>query len=277
MAIKKIAFHGERGAFSEAAAGLLIKGPIKAIPSESFDQLFDKVENRSADFGVIPIENSLIGSIHHNYDLLLERNLSVIGEAQLRVVHCLIASPKTRLGKIKKVYSHPAALDQCRNFFRKHKNIKPVSYYDTAGAVKMLVESNLTDSAAIASPFAAEIHKMKKLKKSIEDEKSNFTRFLLLSRKPIKFSGKAKTSVVFSLKNIPGALFKALSVFALRDIDLTKIESRPARKHGWQYYFYIDFIGSIKEVRIKNALDHLEEITQFQKILGSYPTSITLY
>lgn len=274
MAIKKIVFQGERGAFSEAAAELLIKGQIKAVPCESFDLLFDKVENRSANFGVIPIENSLIGSIHHNYDLLLQRNLKVIGETQLRVVHSLITSPGVTFGKIKNVYSHPAALDQCRKFFKKYKNIKPISYYDTAGAVKMLAESNLTDSAAIASPFAAELYKMKKLKKSIEDEKSNFTRFLLLGRKSVKFSGRAKTTVVFSLKNQPGALFKALSVFALRDIDLSKIESRPARKHGWQYYFYVDFFGSIKSTDVKNALDHLREITQFQKILGCYQTNI---
>ena len=275
MAIKKIAFQGERGAFSESAASLLIKEKIKVVPCESFESLFDKVENRSADFGVIPIENSLIGSIHRNYDLLLERNLNVVGETQLRVVHCLIASPKSTFGKIKKVYSHPAALDQCRNFFKKYKNIESIPYYDTAGAVKMLAESELTDSAAIASPFAADLYHMKKLRKSIEDEKSNFTRFLLLSKRPLRSTGKLKTSIVFSLKNVPGALFKALSVFALREIDLTKIESRPARKHGWQYYFYIDFVGSAKETHIKNALGHLQEITHFQKILGSYPSNIT--
>lgn len=275
MAIKKVAFQGERGAFSEVAASLLMKEKIKAIPCESFDALFDKVENKSAHLGIIPIENSLIGSIHHNYDLLLERNLKVIGETQLRVIHSLIASPKTTFGKIKKVYSHPAALEQCRNFFKKYTNIKPISYYDTAGAVRMLAESDLTDSAAIASPYAAKLYKMKKLRKSIEDEKSNYTRFLLLGRRSIKTSGQVKTSIVFSLKNLPGALFKALSVFALRDIDLTKIESRPARKHGWHYYFYLDFIGSPKEVRIKNALDHLQEITHFQKILGCYQANIT--
>ncbi|MCP4704827.1 MAG: prephenate dehydratase [candidate division Zixibacteria bacterium] len=274
MAIYKVAFQGERGAFSEVAASLLIKGEIKAVPCISFDELFDKVEKRSANFGVIPIENSLIGSIHRNYDLLLERNLKVIGETQLRIIHSLITSPKTTFAKIKKVYSHPAALDQCRKFFAKHKNIEPISYYDTAGAVKKLAESDLTDSAAIASPFAAELYNMKRIRKSIEDEKSNFTRFLLLGRKPINISDNIKTSVVFSLKNLPGALFKALSVFALRDIDLTKIESRPARKYGWKYYFYVDFIGSQKEDHIKNALNHLREITHFQKILGSYPSNI---
>jgi len=257
------------------AASLLIKDKIKAIPCKSFDRVFDRVEKRSADLGIIPIENSLIGSIHHNYDLLLERDLKVIGETQLRVIHSLISSPKTSFGKITKIYSHPAALEQCRNFFTKNVTIKPISYYDTAGAVKMLAKSNLIDSAAIASPFAAELYNMKILKKSIEDEKTNYTRFLLIGRKPIEISDKIKTTVVFSLKNLPGALFKALSVFALREIDLTKIESRPARKHGWKYYFYVDFLGSQKEIHIKNALNHLKEITHFQKVLGSYPTNIS--
>lgn len=163
------------------------------------------------------------------------------------------------------------ALEQCRKFFKRHKTIAPISYYDTAGAVKMLAESRLTNSAAIASPYAAQIYKMNLLQQSIEDEKHNYTRFLLLSRSLVAFKGKAKTSIVFSLKNEPGALFKALSVFALRSIDLTKIESRPSRQKAWQYYFYVDFEGAVKEERVNHALDHLGEITHFIKILGSYP------
>lgn len=271
MASKKIAFQGERGAYSEVAARELQGKSITPVPCDSFDTLFKRVENKQADFGVIPIENSLVGSIHKNYDLLLEHNLSVIGEVQLRVAHALIAPPNVTFRKITKVYSHPMALDQCRNFFKKYKTIAPISYYDTAGAVKMISESQFDNSAAIASPYAAKIYKMKLLRESIEDEKHNYTRFLLLGRKPVKIKGKAKTSIVFSLKSKPGALFKALSVFALRDIDLTKIESRPSRKKAWQYYFYADFEGAVKDERVNHALDHLAEITHFIKILGSYP------
>ncbi len=271
MTKKRAAFQGERGAFSEEAAYKLLGKSVLPIACDSFESVFDKVESKQAEYGVIPIENSLIGSIHKNNDLLLERDLTVIGETQLRVVHCLIALPGTSIKRIARVFSHPAALDQCRNFFKKHQKIEPVSYYDTAGAVKMLTESKMTDAAAIASPFAAKIYKMRQLKNSIEDKKFNFTRFLLLARRAIRFKGKAKTSIVFSLKNEPGALFKALSVFALRDIDLTKIESHPSRRRAWEYHFYIDFIGSVSEPAVKNALNHLREIAPFMKVLGSYP------
>ena len=271
MASKKVAFQGERGAYSEVAARELLGKTITPVPCDSFETLFDKVTHKRAELGVIPIENSLVGSIHKNYDLLLEHNLKVIGEIQLRVSHALIAPPNVSFNKISKVYSHPMALEQCRKFFKKHKTIAPISYYDTAGAVRMIAESGITNSAAIASSYAAQIYKMKLLKQAIEDEKHNYTRFLLLSRVPVVFKGKAKTSIVFSLKSEPGALFKALSVFALRSIDLTKIESRPSRKQAWQYYFYVDFEGAVKEERVNHALDHLGEITHFVKILGSYP------
>lgn len=271
MPSKKVAFQGERGAYSEVAARQLLGKNITPVPCDSFETLFERVEKKLADLGVIPIENSLVGSIHKNYDLLLDHKLNVIGEVQLRVSHALIAPPGVSFKKVSKVYSHPMALEQCRKFFKRHKHIAPISYYDTAGAVKMLSESGLNNSAAIASPFAAQIHKMKILKQAIEDEKHNYTRFLLLSRNSASFKGKAKTSIVFSLKSEPGALFKALSVFALRSIDLTKIESRPSRQKAWQYYFYVDFEGGIKEERVTHALDHLGEITHFVKILGSYP------
>lgn len=267
---KTVAFQGERGAYSEVAAKELAGKSVQPIPSESFEIIFDKVETGKADYGIIPIENSLIGSIHKNYDLLLERKLKVIGESLQKITHCLIAPKGVSLAKISRVFSHPAALDQCRDFFRKHSTIAPISYYDTAGSVKMLSESGFKNAAAIAAPYAAKIYNMKILRKSISDETSNKTRFLLLSKKDAQFKGKAKTSIVFSMKNGPGVLFKVLSVFALRDIDLTKIESRPARKKAWEYYFYLDFVGSLKEERVRLALEHLKEITHFIKILGSF-------
>ncbi len=273
MAKIKAAFQGERGAFSEVATKKFLGKNVIPTAYDSSELLFDAVEKGKVKYGIIPIENSLIGSIHKNYDLLLERNLKVIGETYLRINHCLIALKKVPLSKIQRVFSHPAALDQCRDFFNRHQTIAPISYYDTAGAVKMLSESGLTNAAAIASPYAAETYKMQIIRKSIEDENTNFTRFLLLSKKDKPFKGKAKTSIVFSMKNEPGVLYKALSVFALREIDLSKIESRPLRKKAWQYHFYVDIEGTVTEERVKKALDHLGEITHFIKILGSYHMS----
>ncbi len=274
MAVRKVAFQGERGAFSEQAARRLTGKTARVLPCNSFDNLFDKVESGDVHYGVIPIENSLIGSIHRNYDLLLERNLKVIDETQVRVVHCLIAAPGVTMRKIKKIISHPAALEQCRNFLARYPDITVEPFYDTAGAVKMLAEQKPTDTAAIASPLAAEIYKMKVLRKSIEDEKCNYTRFLLLARKPRPVRGMAKTSIVFSLKNKPGNLYRALSVFALRDIDLRKIESRPSRRKAWEYYFYVDFIGSLAEDRVKYALSNLDEISHFVRVLGCFPARV---
>jgi len=274
MKILKVAFQGERGAFSEVAARALIPSAIAPFPCESFEDVFEAVESKRVRFGVIPIENSLVGSIHRNYDLLLERPLHIVGETQQRIVHCLLAPKGAGLRKIRTVYSHPVALDQCRRFFREHPDIKPMSHYDTAGAAKMVAEQEQGDHAAIAGPLAAEMYDLSILRKSIEDEKSNRTRFLLLARKPLKFTGRAKTTIVFSFKNQPGGLFKALSVFALRDIDLTKIESRPVRHSNWQYYFYLDLVGSAADPNVGRALDHLSELTSFLKILGSYPLTV---
>jgi len=274
MALKKIAYQGEPGSFSEVAAEQLLKGNKRLVPLDSLEQVFAAIHHARADYAVVPIENSLVGSIHKTYDLLLDHKLHIIGETQLRVVHCLIAPKGTAFSRITKAFSHPVALEQCRNFFAKHTSIAPVSYYDTAGAVKMLAESGLPSAAAVAGPHAADTYGMSILRKSIEDEKSNHTRFILLSRKPVTVRKQAKTSLVFSMKNMPGALFKALSVFALRDIDLTRIESRPVRVKAWQYYFYVDLAGSVTEKRVKRALEHLGEITHFIRILGSYSRQV---
>jgi prephenate dehydratase len=274
MARTKIAFQGERGAFSELAARKFCKQSFTPLPCETFEDIFDTVEAGKADLGVIPIENSLVGSIYRNYDLLLERQLHVIDETQLRIVHCLMAGQDASLKKITRAVSHPAALDQCRNFFAKHKSIRPEIFYDTAGAARFVAENNPPATAAIAGPMAARLYGLKVLKQSIEDEKTNYTRFLLISRNPRTVRQKAKTSIAFSTQNRPGILYKALSVFALRDIDLTKIESRPVRHHAWQYHFYIDFIGNIRDEHVKRALDHLGEITYFVRILGCYPLRV---
>jgi len=264
----KIAFQGEPGAYSEQAVFNYF-GKVETEPCESFDVVFDSVISHSCDAGVIPIENSLAGSIHQNYDLLLRHDLHIVGEYLLRVQHCLITVPGVKKEDIKKAISHPQALGQCAAYLRR-LGIKAESAYDTAGSVKLLKESGARDTAAIASRRAAEIYEMQILEEGIEDNAENYTRFLAISKTTIQPDGEAKTSIVFTLKNQPGALFKALSVFALRDIDLTKIESRPLQGKPWEYLFYIDFIGAAHEETVRKALDHLSEYALMLRVLGSY-------
>ena len=272
MSKLKVAFQGERGAYSEAAAVEFFDGQaIEPVPCETFDEVFACVEAGECERGIVAIENSLAGSIHRNYDLLLEHDLSIVGEYYLRVVHCLIAHPGTKLTDIRRVYSHPQALAQCEKTLDWLPDVERISTYDTAGSVALIKREGLRDAAAIASRRAAEVYDMQILKEGIEDNPENYTRFLILAQDPIEPRGPAKTSIVFATKNAPGVLFKALSVFALRDIDLTKIESRPLKGKPWEYIFYLDFLGSITEERCNNAINHLREIAAYLRILGSYP------
>ncbi len=264
----KIAFQGEPGAYSEQAVFNYF-GDVETGPSESFDMVFDSVVSGECAYGLIPIENSLAGSIHQNYDLLLRHDLHIVGEYLLRVQHCLIVLPGVKKEEIRKAISHPQALGQCAAYLR-GLVIKPESVYDTAGSVKMLKESGAHDTAAIASRRAAEIYGMQILEEGIEDNPENYTRFLAIAKEAVQPAGEAKTSIVFTLKNQPGSLFKALSVFALRDLDLTKIESRPLQGKPWEYLFYIDFIGSTYEETVRKALDHLSEYALMLRVLGSY-------
>jgi arogenate/prephenate dehydratase len=268
-----VAFQGAHYAFSEIAAKKMFGRAILCIPCKSFEDVFAMVEKGRASHGIIPIENSLTGSIHRNYDLLLEHNLKINGEFLLRIEQHLIANPGTEIKNISVIYSHPQALEQCRRFLSTLKDVEAVASYDTAGSVKMIKEKKLLNAAAIASKIAARDYKMRILLTEIEDIPENFTRFLVLATSD--YQGTAdpnKTSIVFSVKNIPGALFKSLSVFALRDIDLLKIESRPLRGRPWEYFFYLDFAGHKDEEKSQNAIRHLQEITTFLKVLGSYPS-----
>lgn len=231
------------------------------------------VRSGAATHAVIPIENSLHGSVHENYDHLLEYDLSICGETSIRISHNLIALPGTRLAHIRRAFSHPVALNQCRRFFEKHKRIEPVSYYDTAGSVKMLQAEKPSGAAAIASDTAAALYGGIILKRNIEDNRQNFTRFFLLTKQanpPQSAKGDWKTSIAFSTPNAPGALFRAMACFALRDLSLTKIESRPLRARPWEYLFYLDIAGAQDDQRVKNALANLAEATNFLKVLGSY-------
>lgn len=265
----KVAIQGELGSFSHEAAGKMLPGS-SVVPCARSAEVFDRVESGSAGAAVIPIENSLAGSVAEHFDLLLARELFIHAEFHLRIRHNLIAPPGVALKQIRRVFSHPVALDQCRNFFRSHPQVQAVPFYDTAGSVRHILAEKLTDAAGIAAKQAAAQYGGRILLAGIEDDRQNYTRFLLInkSRKVARDAGK--TSLAFSLKNVPGALFKALSVFALRDISLSKIESRPMRGHPWEYVFFVDMLRGDDEPA-RNAIRHLAEIAEFVKVLGVYP------
>lgn len=265
-----VAFQGEPGAYTEEAAFRFFGKSTEGRPYESLDEVFEAVEVGDVPFAMVPVENSLEGSITRAYDLLLDSPLMICGETEMRISHCLIANEGAGLDTIKTVYSHPQALGQCRNFLN-HLNSELVPSSDTAGSVKMIKERGLTESAAIASARAAEIYGLKIIAREIEDNPHNFTRFFVLSREDALPTGNDKTSIVFSLKHKPGALYDCLREFASRNVNLTKLESRPTRHQPWEYNFYMDFAGHHREKNIAEALEHLEEHSVFVKILGSYP------
>ena len=266
-----VAFQGEQGAYSEIASRRFFKRPVRTVPCVTFDLVFQKVQRGEAAFGVIPIENSLAGSIHQNYDLLLRHRLTIIGELKLRIVHNLIANPGVALSQIRRVFSHPQALMQCRRNTARLGKVKIIPTYDTAGSVKKIKEEKIIDGAAIASDLAARLYRMTILRENLQDDFANFTRFLLLAKGRQRVPNANKTSIVFSIDNLPGALFRSMSIFALRDIDLYKIESRPLHGKPWEYLFYIDFAGSLEDTKCKKAMSHLREMAGYLKILGSYP------
>ena len=267
---KEVAFQGEVGSYSEEAASQFFGSSITTTPHESLDGVFKGVEQDKVEFGIVPVENSLEGSISRVYDLLLDSSLKVCGETELRVVHCLIANPETRLDSIKRVYSHPQALAQCKTFL-KHLGCELIPTYDTAGSVKMIKEKGITDGGAIASARAAKIYEMKTIASEIEDNPNNFTRFFILSKEDSLPSGNDKTSIVFSVKHRPRALYDFIKEFASRNINLTKIESRPTRQKPWEYNFYLDFEGHREDKAPREVLQSLERTSLFLKILGSYP------
>jgi prephenate dehydratase len=274
-----IAFQGARGAFSEEAARKLLGPDVVVLPCERFEDIFRSVKEGRTAGAVVPIENTLAGSVHENYDHLQHFDLPIVAETSVRIVHNLIALPGVSFAKIRRVYSHPVALNQCLDFFAKNPQIERVPFYDTAGSVKMLKEEGLQDAAAIASAVAAEIYGARILRRSIESDRQNFTRFFLLrrpeyaKRHPVQAAEGTqwKTSLVFSTRNLPGALFRALSAFALRDLNLAKIESRPLRGKPWEYLFYLDFLGRVDSPSAQNALNHLRELADFLRVLGCYP------
>ncbi|HLV86048.1 MAG TPA: prephenate dehydratase [Candidatus Sulfotelmatobacter sp.] len=277
----KVAIQGERGSFSHEAAERML-AHCSVVPCARSAEVFDRVERGSVDSAVIPIENTLAGTVAEHADLLMSRSVFVQAEYLHRIAHNVIAAPGVKLSSVRKVLSHPVALDQCRNFFRSHRNIQPVPFYDTAGSVKHVTENRLKDEAGIAGRQAAREYSGRILQAGIEDDKRNFTRFFLIrrlggTRGQVDYHrliprGANKTSIAFQVKNMPGALFKSLSVFALRDISLSKIESRPRRGRPWEYVFYVDFLRGDDEPA-RNALRHLGEVAEFVKVLGIYPAA----
>ncbi len=267
-------FQGERGAFSEIAVRQLLGSESDPIPFERFDQVFQGLADKKVDAAVIPMENTLHGSVIENYDHLLHYDVEVVGETSVRIVHNLIALPGVAFKDVTEVYSHPVALNQCLRFFQQNPQVEKKIFYDTAGSVKMLAETKRRDAAAIASNLAADIYGARILKRGIEDDRANFTRFFLLQRAGGSVKGKMpaskKISIAFSTKNEAGSLFRSLAALALRDLSLTKIESRPLKGKAWEYMFYVDFEGQLKDERVQNAIRHLRETADFVKVLGAY-------
>lgn len=285
----KVAIQGERGSFSHEAAEKMLSR-CTVVPCARSAEVFDRVEAGSVQAAVIPIENTLAGTVAEHADLLVTRKVFIQAEYLLRIVHNVIALPGVKIASLRRVLSHPVALDQCRDFFRRHPEIEALPFYDTAGSVKHVTANGLKDAAGIAGRQAAREYSGKVLQAGIEDDKSNFTRFFLIRKRKDPNSpqhrrealdagyrrlipaGANKTSIAFQVKNLPGALFKSLSVFALRDITLSKIESRPMRGRPWEYVFYVDFLRGDDEPA-RNALRHLGEVAEFVKVLGVYPAA----
>ncbi len=279
----KVAIQGELGSFSHEAAEKMLPR-CTVVPCARSAEVFDRLHKGSVGAAVIPIENTLAGTVAEHADLLVARDVFIQGEYFLRIVHNVIATPGVKLGVLKKVLSHPVALDQCREFFRRHPAIEPVPFYDTAGSVKHVIANKLADAAGIAGRQAAREYAGKILQAGVEDDKRNFTRFFLIRKLAGRRGKKSgdyhrmippranKTSIAFHVKNVPGALFKSLSVFALRDISLSKIESRPMRGRPWEYVFYVDFLRGDDDPA-RNALHHLGEVAEFVKVLGVYPAA----
>jgi prephenate dehydratase len=265
-----VAIQGEAGSFSHAAAREVLGADVRLVPCATFEDLFRAVESGQATRGVVPIENSLAGSVYEAYDALGAHALHVVGETQVRVRHCLVVRPGTALGDVRKVASHPVALAQCRRFFVEHPTVAAVPAYDTAGSVRDLLADRLDANAAIGSALAATLYGGEVLLEGLEDHPENYTRFLVVASEPGSLAGNSKTSLVFTLPNVPGSLYRAMGVFATRGLDLTKIESRPLLGRPWEYAFYLDVLGDPRGA-VADALAELAPLARELRVLGAYP------
>jgi prephenate dehydratase len=266
-----VAFQGEPGAYSEEAAYQHFGEAIQTLPCHAFEHIFEAIEQGRADFGVVPVENSTAGSINKSYDLLLEHDLKVHGEILLRVRHHLLALPG-QAAKITQVRSHPQALAQCEGFMNR-QGYTAAPWYDTAGSAKDLAANPEEGIGVIASQLAARIYGLEIVAAGIEDMQHNYTRFFVIGKGDAARTGRSKTSLVFAVPNTPGSLYGALEEFARRQINLTKLESRPRRNRPWQYVFYVDFDGHWADDHVGEALVYLLNRAVFVKLLGSYPAA----
>lgn len=265
-----VSFQGEPGAYSEEASINFFGKEVNLIPLPYLSDVFRSVESGRADFAVVPIENTLEGSVSETYDLLIGTDVKIIGEEVLRVRHCFMVNPGVRIDDIKEVWSHPQALSQCRKFIERMK-LKPVPLYDTAGSAKAIAEGRVMHAGAIASCRAARHYGLDVIAEGIEDSPNNYTRFIVIGKERAKISEREKTSIIFSVKHVPGALYRALKAFADNGINMTKIESRPTKEKPWEYFFFVDFMGNIEQREVINAINELKNEASFIKVLGSYP------
>ena len=268
----KIAYQGIKGAYSEAAVYKHFGDKAESAGFDTFEEVFEAVKSGKVDYGVVPVDNTIAGTVAANCDLLLKHDVYVIAEIYLDIHHNLLSHKGTSLKDLKIVYSHPHALEQCREFIKKHK-LKSVPEYDTAGAAKIIKERNKKDEAAIASEFCAKIYGLGIIEKNISTAKNNITKFFVFvnSDKIPKNIKQEKTSIVFRTKHYPGALINCLQRLAKHDINLTKLESRPVPENPWEYSFYADFEGGVEDEKVKLALSEMEASCEFLKVLGSYP------
>jgi len=266
----RVAYQGERGAYSEDAVAAVFGDPGELVPCIEFRDAFDAVDAGRATHAVLPVENSIEGTVAQVNDLLLEHDLTVTGEVVVPIDHCLIAGRTSSVADIRFVYSHPQALGQCRKFLSRHPKWKQVPTYDTAGSVKLIKENGQRFEAAIASRRSASIYRMKVLAEGIQTEHENYTRFFVLEKHPRHIRDADKTSIAFVAKNVPGSLHACMGEFAARGINLTKLESRPRKARPWNYVFYVDFEGTMDEPRCREAVGALVTTAGFVKVFGSY-------
>jgi prephenate dehydratase len=276
VAMPRVAFQGEHGAFSEEAAVKLFTEPVKLVPRPTFDALYTSIEDGVADYVAAPIENSLAGSVHRSFDLLLDSGLQIKSEIVLPIVHCLIGIPGAEMEQIKQVESHPIALAQCERFFASYPWIRRLATDDTAGSVRDVMERGDPAHAALASRCAARVYGAKILREHLEDDPENYTRFLLLARNVEAQPNADKLSLVLLISHQPGTLHDALGVFAWRNINLLKIESRPIPGRPWQYRFYLDLQASIDDPKTIGALAELGNFADQVKVLGCYPQAMNV-
>ncbi|MBC8251130.1 MAG: prephenate dehydratase [Candidatus Nitrosopelagicus sp.] len=268
--MNKVSFQGEHGAYSESAAKQFFGEKIEAIPCDSFEVALKRTEDGQSDYSILPVENSIEGTVGQSIDAITNTDLHSVGEIYLKVEHCLISTGK--LEEIETVYSHPQALGQCSDFIQT-KKLKTVPTYDTAGSVKIIKEMNDARCASIASMGAGDLYEVPVIKQGIENNSNNYTRFLIFSKDNSAETKNDKTSIIFSVKHEPGALYQILKEFNSNEINLTKIESRPDKNTNWEYNFFVDFIGHFSNARIGSVLNKISENTVFLKVIGSYPIS----